>query len=47
MPAPRWRSPDYAYVIENGEVVLEGPAEALRRDERVIATYLGIRAVAT
>ena len=38
---------DYAYVIENGEVVLEGPAADLRRDERVIATYLGIKAVAT
>ncbi|WP_375458144.1 ABC transporter ATP-binding protein [uncultured Enterovirga sp.] len=38
---------DYAYVLENGEVVLEGPAAELRRDERVIATYLGIKAVAT
>ncbi len=38
---------DYAYVLENGSVVLEGPAADLRRDERIIATYLGIRSVAT
>ena len=38
---------DYAYVLENGAVVLEGPAAELRRDERVIATYLGIKAVAS
>jgi branched-chain amino acid transport system ATP-binding protein len=38
---------DHAYVLENGAAVLEGPGEALRRDERVIATYLGIRAVAS
>ena len=37
---------DYGYVLENGSVVLEGPADALRRDERVIATYLGIRSAA-
>ena len=38
---------DYAYVLENGAVVLEGPAADLRQDERVIATYLGIKAVAS
>ena len=37
---------DHAYVLENGAVALEGPAAALREDERVIATYLGIRSVA-
>ncbi len=37
---------DYAYVLENGAVVLEGPAAELRRDSRVVATYLGIRAAA-
>ena len=37
---------DHAYVLENGCVVLEGPAAELRRDERVIATYLGIKSVA-
>jgi branched-chain amino acid transport system ATP-binding protein len=37
---------DYGYVLENGSVVLEGPAADLRQDERVIAAYLGIKAVA-
>ncbi len=31
----------HAYVIENGKIVLEGPAEKLRTDESVIKTYLG------
>jgi branched-chain amino acid transport system ATP-binding protein len=38
---------DYGYVLENGAVVLEGSAAALREDERVIAAYLGIKSVAT
>jgi branched-chain amino acid transport system ATP-binding protein len=38
---------DYGYVLENGGVVLEGPAADLRQDERVIAAYLGIKAVAS
>lgn len=38
---------DYGYVLENGSVVLEGPASALRQDERVIASYLGMRSVAS
>jgi branched-chain amino acid transport system ATP-binding protein len=33
---------DYAYVLETGEVALEGPASALAQDRRVIDTYLGI-----
>lgn len=37
---------DYGYVLENGSVVLEGPAAQLREDQRVIATYLGIKSVA-
>lgn len=37
---------DYGYVLENGAVVLEGPASNLRDDSRVVATYLGIRSVA-
>jgi branched-chain amino acid transport system ATP-binding protein len=37
---------DYGYVLENGSVVLEGPAGELRQDERVIAAYLGIKSVA-
>jgi branched-chain amino acid transport system ATP-binding protein len=32
---------DHGYVLEMGEIALEGPASALARDERVIATYLG------
>jgi branched-chain amino acid transport system ATP-binding protein len=31
----------YAYVIEGGKIVLEGPAASLRSDESVIRTYLG------
>lgn len=31
----------YAYVIESGNIVLEGPAEDLRSDPAVIRTYLG------
>jgi branched-chain amino acid transport system ATP-binding protein len=33
---------DYAYVMETGEVALEGPAAQLAQDPRVIETYLGI-----
>jgi branched-chain amino acid transport system ATP-binding protein len=32
----------YAYVIENGQVVLEGEPDRLQRDDRVRAAYLGI-----
>jgi branched-chain amino acid transport system ATP-binding protein len=32
---------DYAYVLEMGEIALEGPASELARDPRVIDTYLG------
>jgi branched-chain amino acid transport system ATP-binding protein len=31
----------YGYVLETGTVVLDGPAEALAQDPRVIETYLG------
>ena len=34
---------DHGYVLETGEVVLQGPAAALRGDARVIETYLGAR----
>ncbi len=33
---------DYAYVLENGAVTLEGPARDLEKDPRVIESYLGI-----
>jgi branched-chain amino acid transport system ATP-binding protein len=32
---------DYAYVLETGEIGLEGPASELANDPRVIETYLG------
>ena len=32
---------DYGYVIEQGRVALEGPAEQLQSDENVVASYLG------
>lgn len=32
---------DRAYVLENGQIVLEGTPEALTQDERVKAAYLG------
>ncbi len=32
---------DYGYVLEMGEIALEGPAEQLAQDSRVIDTYLG------
>jgi len=35
---------DQAYVLESGTVVLQGAAAELARNERVIASYLGLRA---
>ena len=32
---------DYGYVLETGEIALEGPASQLAHDPRVIETYLG------
>jgi branched-chain amino acid transport system ATP-binding protein len=32
---------DYGYVLEMGEIALEGPAADLASDPRVIETYLG------
>lgn len=34
---------DYAYVMETGNVTLEGPADAVARDPRVVESYLGAR----
>jgi branched-chain amino acid transport system ATP-binding protein len=31
----------YAYILENGEIVLEGASDALRQDDSVKRTYLG------
>jgi len=33
---------DHAYVLETGEVVLDGPAAALAHDARVVESYLGL-----
>ena len=32
---------DYGYVLETGAIALEGPADQLADDPRVIETYLG------
>jgi len=32
---------DYGYVLETGEIAMEGDCESLLRDDRVTATYLG------
>jgi branched-chain amino acid transport system ATP-binding protein len=32
---------DYVYVMEQGRIAIEGRPEELRRDERVLAAYLG------
>ena len=37
------KTADYGYVLETGELSLEGNAADLLHDERVIATYLGKR----
>lgn len=33
---------DYGYVLETGEVAIEGPSDALEDDPRVIESYLGL-----
>jgi branched-chain amino acid transport system ATP-binding protein len=33
---------DYAYVLETGEIALEGPSEKLIDDPRVVESYLGL-----
>ena len=32
---------DYVYVMEHGKIVIQGTPSEIRRDERVIAAYLG------
>ena len=34
---------DYGYVLEIGNVAVEGPSAALAGDARIIETYLGLR----
>ena len=38
---------DYGYVLETGEIVLEGAASELAGDPRVVETYLGLSAAAS
>jgi branched-chain amino acid transport system ATP-binding protein len=33
---------DFAYVLETGEISLDGPARELANDKRVIESYLGL-----
>ncbi|NMG67879.1 ABC transporter ATP-binding protein, partial [Azoarcus indigens] len=33
---------DYAYVLETGQIAMEGPAALLKDDPRVIEAYLGL-----
>ena len=35
------RAADYAYVLELGQIVLEGPAATLAGDPRIVRAYLG------
>jgi len=35
------RVADYAYVMETGRIVLEGPSHAIAKDDRVVKAYLG------
>ena len=37
---------DHAYVLETGSIVLEGPAQELAHDPRVVQSYLGSQPVA-
>ena len=34
---------DHGYVLETGEIALQGPAQQLAQDPRVVETYLGAR----
>lgn len=38
---------DRGYVLESGRVTLEGPADALRKDEDLVRAYLGVTAGTT
>ena len=36
---------DWGYVLDSGQITLQGPPQTLLRDERIRATYMGIAAV--
>lgn len=36
------RVADYAYVLETGQIAMQGPAQQLADDPRVIEAYLGL-----
>ena len=36
---------DYGYVMENGGIVLSGPADSLRNNENIRESYMGLSAV--
>jgi branched-chain amino acid transport system ATP-binding protein len=38
------RIADYAYVLETGQITLQGPAKTLQSDPKIISTYLGLAA---
>jgi branched-chain amino acid transport system ATP-binding protein len=38
---------DHGYVMENGRIVLEGPAESLRQNSDIKEFYLGLNEVGT
>ncbi len=41
MPNKALEVADYVYVMEHGRIVVQGKPDALRKEERVIAAYLG------
>jgi len=42
LAVPRCKWPTYAYVLENGQVHMHGPARELADDPRVVEAYLGL-----
>jgi len=36
---------DWGFVLDSGQITIEGPPEALLRDDRIRTTYMGIAAV--
>lgn len=36
------RLADYSYVLQNGRIVLDGPADDLARNSRMVQNYMGL-----